>query len=169
MNATLNYISVPIMRLGRPQSGSSRPGPFLVSSDDKPVSSSSHLVRQWQEIYWRGHRIGPASAACSGATALYAAYTSQYASVQQKLYIAAACWVVAVGPFTIFAMVPTNDELHRRADLVAEGIEKTTNGIKTSDDEETMALLEKWTYLNKIRTALAMVAAVCVGAALVSK
>lgn len=72
-------------------------------------------------------------------------------------------------PFTTFAMVPTNDELHRRADLVTEGIQKTTNGVKISDDEETMALLAKWTYLSKIRAALAMVAAMCVVAALVSK
>ena len=168
MNTTLNYITVPIMHIGRPRSESSKQGLFIISSDEKPVSSVSHVLRQWQEIYWRGHRVGPASATFSGATAFYAAYNSRHTSTQQKLYIAAGCWALAAWPFTTFAMVPTNDELHRRADLVTKGMQKTTNVVKVSDDDDSMALLEKWTHLSKIRAALAMVAAGCVMAALVS-
>lgn len=168
MNTTLNYIAVPIMQIGRPRRESSKQGRFIISSDDKPVSSVSHLLRQWQEIYWRGHRVGPVSACFSGATAFYAAYNSPSASMQQKLYIAAGCWAMAAWPFTIFVMLPTNDELHRRADLVTEGIQKTSNGVKAFEDGDTMALLRKWTVLSKIRAALAMVAATCVMAALIS-
>ena len=47
-------------------------------------------------------------------------------------------------------------------------MQKTSNGVKVSDDDDSMALLGKWTSLSKVRAALAMAAAVCVMAALVS-
>ena len=166
MNTTLNYITLPIMLMGRAPSSPSDQGRFLIPSSSTPVSSSSHLLRQWQEVYWRGHRVGPASSIFSGVTAFYAAYHSAPASIKQGLYIAAGCWAMAAWPFTIFVMVPTNDELHRRGNLVTEGMREGKKGGEGVDGKETMELLKYWTLLSKVRASLAMVAAVCVVGAL---
>jgi Domain of unknown function (DUF1772) len=74
---------------------------------------------------------------------------------------------LAAWPFTIFAMVPTNAELHRRADLATEGMREDGKCGEVFDKEETFAVLRKWTFLSKIRASLAMAAAICVIAALV--
>ncbi|KAK9802203.1 putative Noranthrone monooxygenase [Seiridium cardinale] len=58
MNTTINYLTIPTVFLGQPPKDHSQPASpaFLVASTGTAASPASHLNRQWQEIYWRGHR-----------------------------------------------------------------------------------------------------------------
>jgi hypothetical protein len=162
MNTTINYLTIPTVFLGHPPSQGSKtlaPG-FLIRSTSEPASSVSHLNRQWQEIYWRGHRVGPASAIFSGIVFGAASFLSYHSeaikSSRHLLFAAAGAFAMSAYPYTVFAMVPTNDELHRRGDAITEGLA----GKKDFDDGETAALLAKWVRLSKVRASLALIATV---------
>ncbi len=65
-------------------------------------------------------------------------------------------------------MVPTKNELSSEGRKCDGGYVEDHQGVEELDDKEIMALLAKRIYLSKIRATLAMVAAACVVAALVS-
>lgn len=159
MNTTINYLVIPVVMLGNspvtsdsspPKSSSSK---SIIPATSTPASAIPHLNRQWQEIYWRGHRVGPASAVFSGLAFSTSAYFSS--GLKQNLFIIAAVSATSVWPYTTVFMVPTNDELHRRGDAVTAG------GDSKKNDQDTMALLAKWVGMSKVRAGLSLVAAVC--------
>ncbi|KAH8178994.1 hypothetical protein LIA77_00513 [Sarocladium implicatum] len=164
MNFTINYLAFPCLLLGGvPKSSvpanklSSR---FIVPSTDETQVSDALLNRQWQEMYWRGHRWGPASAVLSGIAFLNAAYFSTPESIPRYCYAAAAAAAVSVVPWTIAIMVPMNDELHRRGDAQRLAEDKSeTNEIK-GDGRDLMTLIRTWLFYNKIRASLALVGTV---------
>ncbi|KAK6074040.1 putative N-acetyltransferase, GNAT family [Seiridium cupressi] len=157
MNTTINYLTIPTVFLGQSPKGDSQPASpaFMVASTGTPVSPVLHLNRQWQEIYWRGHRVGPASAIFSGITLGAASYSSQN-SLNGWLFALGAAVALTAWPYTFSAMVPTNDELHRRGDAVTKGVERK----KECDERETAALLAKWVRLSKVRANLGLAATI---------
>ncbi|ETS84296.1 hypothetical protein PFICI_02321 [Pestalotiopsis fici W106-1] len=160
MNTTINYLTIPTVFLGHPPLHSSEASAsgFLVRSTEKPASAVSHLNRQWQEIYWRGHRVGPGSAIFSGIALGAASFFSSHGQAIKPgrwlLFAAAGAIAMSAYPYTVFAMVPTNDELHRRGDAITEGLAEK----KDFDEGETAALLAKWVRLSKVRASLALIA-----------
>lgn len=159
MNTTINYLTFPAILLGQPpHPGSKASGDFFVPAMDVPASSVSHLNRQWQEIYFRGHRVGPALAIMGGTVFSTASYLADQGLVKQ-VFAAATVSSFAIVPYTILFMLSTNDELHRRSFAIV----KDPLASKNMDESETAALLSKWVALNKIRANIALLSA-CLGA-----
>jgi hypothetical protein len=147
MNTTINYITMPALLLGHPphatnQAASKQPGQATVS----------HLNRQWQEVYFRGHRVGPALALGAGLAHASAAYFAKETAVK-RFFGAAAASSIAIVPYTLVFMLATNDELHQRASSSKDG------GVS-----KTLGLLAKWVGMSKTRANIALLSA-CFGAA----
>lgn len=157
MNTTINYLTMPTIFLGQPpRKGSQLASPdFMISSTGTPASPSSHLTRQWQELFWRGHRVGPTSAIFSAVTLGSAAYFSR-SPVNGRLFAIAAGSALTAVPYTLLVMLPTNAELHRRGDAITEGVQEK----KGIDEEDTTALIRKWVGMSKVRAGAAFVATV---------
>lgn len=156
MNTTINYLTIPAVLLGqRPDHKAQSAKGFLVSSTSSPASPTSHLNRQWQEIFFRGHRVGPASAILSGVTLSMASYFSQ-SQPSQMFFAAAAASAAVVMPYTLVVMWPTNTELHRRGDAITDGVDAK----KEYDEEGTKKLLKDWVRMSKVRANMALVATV---------
>lgn len=153
MNTTINYITMPSIFLGAPvQNKSQAPSKrFIVPASDNPASAVPQLSRQWQEVYYRGHKVGPAGALGGGFTFGTASYLAE-TIVATRVFAAAAVASFAIVPYTLVFMLSTNDELHRRA---------TASG-KDVDEEKTLRLLSKWVGMSKTRANIALVAA-CLG------
>ncbi|KAI0145561.1 hypothetical protein GGR57DRAFT_479924 [Xylariaceae sp. FL1272] len=210
MNSTINYLTMPTLLLGSPIKPSAKtdtPTIFstvlgepsrsnhpqasreaILPSTSTPVSSVSHLNRQWKEVYWRGHRYGPASAIFSTVCFLTAAWSSRplasapnpdiilesitgvEISLKMALYIAAAAGAFFAWPYTQIVMVPgANDELHARGDRIAvrnglgdgmDVIEDWKGGESEAENKETLQLIKRWTGYSKMRAAAAGVAVV---------
>lgn len=153
MNTTINYITMPSLLLGAPPQSRSQPTSksFIVPASDSPVSAVPHLNRQWQEVYYRGHKVGPAGALGGGFTFGAASYVAN-TTTATRIFAAAAVASFAIVPYTLVFMLSTNDELHRRA----------TSAGKEVDEEKTLRLLSKWVGMSKTRANIALMAA-CLG------
>jgi hypothetical protein len=147
MNTTINHITMPALLLGYPAHAS-----ISSASKQSGPATISHLNRQWQEIYFRGHRVGPGLAVAAGVAHGSAAYFAEETAVKW-LFGAAAASSIAVVPYTLVFMLATNDELHRRA------VSSTD-----VDESKTLGLLIKWVELSKTRANIALLRA-CFGAA----
>lgn len=159
MNTTINYLTFPTILLSQPSHpGSEASGGFFVPATDVPASSVSHLNRQWQEIYFRGHRVGPSLAIIGGTVFSTASYLVDQGFVKQ-VFAAATVSSFAIVPYTLLFMLSTNDELHRRSFAIV----KDPLASKNMDEAETAALLSKWVALNKIRANIPLLSA-CLGA-----
>ncbi|KAJ5995803.1 hypothetical protein N7481_002780 [Penicillium waksmanii] len=136
MNTTINYLTFPTILL---------------------ASSVPHLNRQWQEIYFRGHHVGPALAIIGGTVFSTASYLADQGFAKQ-VFAAATVSSFAIIPYTLFFMVSTNDELHRRSFAIAKDPLTSDN----MDETETAILLSKWLSLNKTRAKISLLSA-CLG------
>jgi hypothetical protein len=146
MNTTINYIAMPALLLGHPSHASSQ------TASKKPSPSTVSLLnRQWQEIYFRGHRVGPGLAVGAGLAHASAAYLAEVTNTKW-FFGAAAASSIAIVPFTLVFMLATNDELHRRA-----------CSSKDADVSKTLGLLAEWVDVNKTRADIALLSA-CFGA-----
>jgi hypothetical protein len=147
MNTTINYITMPALLLGHyPHTAMS------AASNHSGPATISHLNRQWQEVYFRGHRVGPGLAVGAGLAHASAAYFAEKTAVKW-LFGAAAASSIAIVPYTLVFMLATNDELHRRA-----------SSSKDGDETKTLDLLLKWVDMSKMRANIALLSA-CFGAA----
>jgi hypothetical protein len=164
MNFTINHLTFPALLLGGVCKASSTPSQlssrFLVPSTDDTQVTGPFLTRQWQEVYWRGHRWGPLSAVLSGVAFLTAALFSGPKSSQQYLYATATVTAVSVIPWTILVMVPVNDELHRRGDAQRFVTEKDEWKEVKGDGRDLMALIRYWLFCSEVRASLALVATI---------
>lgn len=146
MNTTINYITMPALLLGHQ--------PHAISQAASKQSDSvtvSHLNRQWQEVYFHGHRVGPGLAVGAGLAHGSAAYYANGTAVRW-FFVAAAASSIAIVPYTLVFMLATNNELHQRA-----------SSSKDVDGSKTLELLSKWVDLSKTRANIALLSA-CFGA-----
>lgn len=173
MNTTLNYIALPCYLLPPQSQSESKQG----ANDDNtdPEASKDLILRQWETTYAIGHFVGPGSCIFSTLAFLYAAQTLPVDSVDLKsvYYFAAACAAMAV-PFTVVYLLPTNDELDRRAGLLRDGPKTRIPGkeeqstAKTNTVQrkgkgksepaiqgvDTLTLIRKCLFLSKIRALM---------------
>jgi len=143
MNTTINYITMPALLLEHPQhstskaAGSKQPGPPTIP----------HLNRQWQEVYFGGHKVGPGLALGAGLAHGCAAYFAKETAVKW-FFGAAAATSIAIVPYTLLVMLSTNDELHERA-----------VSTKEIDGQRTLGLIYKWVGMSKTRANIALLSA----------
>lgn len=162
MNFTVNHVTFPALLLGdvpKPTNATSQTSSrFLIPSTDKSKASGPFLNRQWQEIYWRGHRWGPFSAILSGVTFLVAAYFAVAGSKQQYLYGTAAVAAASVVPWTLVVMAAGNRELHLRGDAQCSAV--TPEELKEIEGKEgdIEGLVSDWLFFNEVRAFLALTA-----------
>jgi hypothetical protein len=146
MNTTINYITMPALLLGHPPHPSNQ-----TASKQSSPSNVSHLNRQWQEVYSRGHQVGPGLAIGAGLAHASAAYLTEVTATRW-FFGAAAASSIAIVPYTLVVMLATNDELHQRA-----------SSSKDADVLKTLGLLAKWVDMSKMRANIALLSA-CFGA-----
>ncbi|GES62360.1 DUF1772-domain-containing protein [Aspergillus terreus] len=107
-------------------------------------------VKAWRNMYQRGRAQNPPIAAATAACFLYCAWAvrggTSLAPLTPRnapvLYCAAAALTLAIVPYTLAAMMPTNSALIAKADAKELGAQESS---------EAGPLLQKWTKLNAIR------------------
>lgn len=140
-NLTISNATMPTLLLAQPRSSTSL---------EQPASPSSHLARQWQNLYNIGSKAGPVAALGGAASFTYAARsTLSILPLQARLLYIAAGLCLGILPFTLVFMKRTNDELHRRANIAKKGEEAkidASGGVLES--RTTPDLLQRWAGLN---------------------
>ncbi|KAL3461171.1 hypothetical protein BJX64DRAFT_261445 [Aspergillus heterothallicus] len=136
--------------------------PSLITSYHEHNVPLPLIVKQWRDMYSAGKAQNPPIAIVTAAAFVYLAWsvresTTPLAVLAPKnataLYSAAAALTVAIVPWTLTTMLPTNNQLLERAGL---------KGWAPSDEaaEETEDLLHKWTFLNAVRGVFPLLGAV---------
>lgn len=144
-NLALSYIAVPCIL--------DVPGHKAFKEDSE---IAKRLAYQWQKVYNRGHKVGPASAVVSvGAFILAGAGTPQHDTKPRAYLFAAASFAALIIPFTLTIMARTNNELHLRADTVNAGTYQHVDNPSTSD------LITKWAGFNGARALFSIIGAGC--------
>ncbi|EAU34341.1 conserved hypothetical protein [Aspergillus terreus NIH2624] len=106
-------------------------------------------VKTWRNMYQRGHAQNPPIAAATTTCFLYCAWAvrggTSLAPLTPRnapvLYCAAAALTLAIVPYTLAAMMPTNSALIAKADAKELGAQESS---------EAVPLLQKWTSLDYV-------------------
>ncbi|KAI9838843.1 MAG: hypothetical protein M1819_004049 [Sarea resinae] len=131
------------------------------------LAPSPVAAEQWAALYDRGKKYAPSLAVFGSlfhALAAYQAYNHPFAVAHPsawKLYAVAAVATVAIAPYTLLVMAPTNDSLHQKEqELKGQGLaEDVKEGALGLGGESTKALLDRWGTLNLIRGVFPLVGA----------
>ncbi|OIW26153.1 DUF1772-domain-containing protein [Coniochaeta ligniaria NRRL 30616] len=110
------------------------------------------LAQQWQTAFNLGKATMPTIAIGSLAAFAYAAYDRSRRHLDWKRYATAGALTLAIVPFTLIFMHPTNRSL-----LQVAGGGATAAVV---NDDSVRALITKWTGLNLIRSLLPLGGAV---------
>lgn len=141
---------------------------FSASQLSIPAISLSPLplrLSQWSLIYTSGAKVSPPLAIFSLFTWGYASYLSYSHSHSPSisssislsgdgtsdwvLYVLAGGLSFSILPWTLIMMMPTNNELLRRAKVAKEREGK--GEVKEEEDKESGKLIEKWDGLHFVR------------------
>ena len=123
--------------------------PSLARSKAVDKVPSTILIKQWRHIYEAGKSQNPPVAASSSAAFLYLAWAVRQRSTNPQLplyYGTAAALTLAIVPFTLLIMAPTNNKL----------IQHSTRELDDtkSDDVEIDQLMSQWSTMNAFRSLL---------------
>lgn len=159
-NLGISYISVPALLLPLPPTPLPSPANAhntsspTVTSVEKPATKPSHLARQWQDMYKKGARAGPAASFLSSGCWLFAIrQLPAGARLEQRLLLVAAGLSLAIVPFTLGVMKRTNGELLRRAEAATRGEEENSKADAQKGTVESYPihdLLRWWATLNTL-------------------
>ena len=146
------------------------------SKDRRPVTSSSHLARQWKSLYDWGKKAGPRNGVMSAVSFAYAAYTMRQGNTRNKetrcgLLVAAALLDIAIVPYTLIFMKDVNAALSKQANAAEK---KQDDGDVRDEDmlqagvpvTQTENLFRQWARLNLVRGLIVDVGILCAIAAL---
>ena len=125
---------------------------FYINAVEHPARMRlppDQALRQWAPSYARGYAM-QATLAIAGAIAGAAAWWV----TRDRLWLAGAILMFANWPWTMIAIRPVNTRLKEAAHADAK-------------DPAAGDLLERWSRLHAVRTALGLAAVVCFAAALV--
>ncbi|OAA62817.1 hypothetical protein SPI_04357 [Niveomyces insectorum RCEF 264] len=135
------------------------------------------MLRQWKRTFDRGKPVFIASGVVSALSYGYVYYAAQrslassHVLVASRLPLLAAGLSLAVMPYTLLFVLPTNKKLEARVAQVAEAEEKRTAGgsagtktFTAEEEESAKQLVDRWGLLNLGRPLL-MAAAAFVGLA----
>lgn len=110
------------------------------------------LAQQWQTMYDLGKAVMPTIAVGSLAAFAYAAYDRSRRHLDWKRYATAGGLTLAIVPFTLIFMHPTNRSLLQIAGGGATAV--------VVNDDSVRALITKWAGLNLVRSLLPLAGAV---------
>lgn len=112
-------------------------------------TDSSLLLRQWARLYHYGHIMMPALAVLTTSLYAYIAYGKRASSrLDWTSYAAAGVGTIAIVPFTLIVMAPTNDTLF-------ELLETTGVSLDT-----VQGLIVRWVWLHAFRSVFPMVGSI---------
>lgn len=130
------------------------------------LAPASLALRQFEQIYTLGKKVGPSLSLVSFGSFIFLAYDSymRFADTtlvysplkdQWKGYVVAAGLVVGIMPYTVVLMVPgVNKKLLEGAERATRG--KKEDGVEEMGVEEVRKTLVKWARFNYGRAVLAV-------------
>jgi hypothetical protein len=164
----LSLVTMPTINLpARNSSGPAR---------QNPGTPIAHLSHQWLDAYNRGFSIYPPTAIVASLAHSYLAWVLRDAPAPTAvncswsgIYVTAAVTTVAIVPWTLIVMWPTNVKLKAHATRDDAALAEGTKEMVVSDqekakrareDEEVPALIKKWEELNFYRSLFTLAGAV---------
>jgi hypothetical protein len=123
--------------------------PVLLETTDEPTQ----LYRQWVTMYGHGHQVLPGLAIITAGLYARIALSLRSTTRPWSLFVLAGLATVAIIPFTLVFMVPTNDLLF----ALEKGTEKGQGGMSIMDAKE---LVLWWSRLHLMRSVMPLVGAV---------
>ena len=121
------------------------------------------MIQQWKKSFDTGKIVQPGIALLSSFAYGYLAYQFQGTLKQTAAEIYGACIAanLAIWPWTIFVMMPTNKKLFAKFDeskSMGENEAKTEVGMPRG--ESTKELIEWWSMMNIVRGLIPLVSSV---------
>jgi hypothetical protein len=123
--------------------------PVLLETTDEPTQ----LYRQWVTMYGHGHQVLPGLAIITAGLYARIALSLRSTTRPWSLFVLAGLTTVAIIPFTLVFMVPTNDLLF----ALEKGTEKGQGGMSIMDAKE---LVLWWSRLHLMRSVMPLIGAV---------
>ncbi|KXT14289.1 hypothetical protein AC579_8426 [Pseudocercospora musae] len=112
-------------------------------------TQAGQLLRQWALLYHYGHIIMPSLAILTTSLYAYIAYSKRAVGKQDwSTYATAGLSTIAIVPFTLVVMAPTNDTLF-------ELLETTGNSL-----DAVQGLVVKWVWMHTVRSVFPMVGSI---------
>lgn len=121
------------------------------------------MVRQWKKSFDTGKIVHPGIALLSSFAYGYLAYQFQGTLKQGAAEIYGVCIAanLAIWPWTIFVMMPTNHKLFARfEESKSTGQDDAKTEAEMPKGESTKELIQWWSMMNVIRGCMPLVAAV---------
>lgn len=121
------------------------------------------MMRQWQASFDRGKIVNPAIALTSAVTFFSLSYRL-YGGLNHpkaEMYALSGLLALAIWPWTVFVMWPTNEKLFRKhAEMKNLSVEEKATEVGLPKGESSKELVDKWGTLNLVRGAFPLVGAV---------
>lgn len=115
-------------------------------------TTNASLLTSWRHTLDNGVKVCPPFAVAAAITHVLNAYINRNSTSDGAKYsVAAAASTIAIVPFTMMLMAPTNEELFKR--------EKAAFGTATGVEPSSLGLVNKWGRLNLTRALLPAVGA----------
>ncbi|MCJ1248909.1 hypothetical protein MMC30_006130 [Trapelia coarctata] len=110
-------------------------------------TTNASLLTCWRHTLQNGLKVCPSFAVAATIVHVLNAYINRDStSGRAKYFAAAAASTIAIVPFTMILMAPTNEELFKR--------EQTALGTATGVELSSLELVKKWGRLNLTRAFL---------------
>jgi hypothetical protein len=127
--------------------------PVLLETTDEPTQ----LYRQWVTMYGHGHQVLPGLAIITAGLYARIALSLRSTTRPWSLFVLAGLATVAIIPFTLVFMVPTNDLLFALEKGTEKGTEKGQGSMSIMDAKE---LVLWWSRLHLMRSVMPLIGAV---------
>ncbi|CAD0110381.1 unnamed protein product [Aureobasidium uvarum] len=143
--------------------------PAIANVKQDSTLSNAHAVKLWEQTFQRGGSQNP-PIALSGAISLgFLAWSLRSLRTvtavglrSSPLFAIAAVSTMAIVPFTIVFLNPTNNK------LLVYAAKAKKDELSVTETEDVDALLEKWTFLNRVRGFLPLAGAVAASIAVIA-